>query len=90
MINDGTSESSTACDNEEIKYGPFSDGEIGMANDKGCHYRSRSARSRSLPRRPASSTMMHYNPNSNVPHYVTLSRAALVEAGEARMFEQHR
>ena len=27
MINDGTSESSTACDNEEIKYGPFSDGE---------------------------------------------------------------
>ena len=49
-----------------------------------------SARSRSLPRRPASSTMMHYNPNGNVPHYVTLSRAALVESGDARMFEQHR
>ena len=65
--------------------------EIGMANDKSCHYRSRSARSRSLPRRPASSaTMMHYNPNSNVPHYVTLSRAALVEAGDSRMFEQQR
>ena len=34
--------------------------------------------------------MMHYNPNGNVPHYVTLSRAALVESGDARMFEQHR
>ena len=34
--------------------------------------------------------MMHYNPNSNVPHYVTLSRAALVEAGDSRMFEQQR
>ena len=49
-----------------------------------------SARSRSLPRRPASSSMTHYNPNGNVPHYVTLSRAALVESGDARMFEQHR
>ena len=29
-----TSESSTACDNEEIKYGPFSDGEA-----EKCHYR---------------------------------------------------
>ncbi len=78
------SESSTACDNEEIKYGPFSDGEA----DK-CHYR-RAVRSRSLPRRPASSLMpASSNMAMGVPHYVTLSRAALVEAGDARMIEQH-
>lgn len=80
---DATSESSTACDNEEIKFGPFSDGEA----DK-CHYR-RTMRSRSLPRRPASS-MMNYHHHPIVPHYVTLSRASMLEAGDggARLFEQ--
>ena len=108
-----TSESSNTCDNEEIKYGPFSDTEA----DK-CHYRARNNRSRSLPRRPASSmisgqnhyhyqchplqqpqapqvppqgTVMQVPPASaasNLPHYVTLSRAAMLEAGDARLFEQ--
>ena len=82
-----TSESSTACDNEEVKYGPFSDGEA-----EKCHYRhNRPTRSRSLPRRPNSS-MMSYNPNIvanvGVPHYVTLSRSALVESADARFVEQ--
>ena len=88
-----TSESSTACDNEEVKYGPFSDGEA-----EKCHYRhssNRPTRSRSLPRRPNSS-MMTYSPNvlatanvaNVVPHYVTLSRSALVESADARFVEQ--
>ena len=85
QLQDATSESSTACDNEV--YGPFSDGEA----DK-CYYnggRNRNTRSRSLPRRPASSMMNTIN--NNVPHYVTLSRSAMIGTeNSAILFESAR
>ena len=79
------------CDIDDIKYGPFSDGEAEKCHNHYNSSRPRQNRSRSLPRRPASSMMVSYRPlNHAVPHYVTLSKSALVEAGEARLqqFEQ--
>ena len=79
------------CDIDDIKYGPFSDGEAEKCHNHYNNHRPRQNRSRSLPRRPASSMMVSYRPlNHAVPHYVTLSKSALVEAGEARLqqFEQ--
>jgi hypothetical protein len=71
---------SSICDNEDVKYaGAYSDGEAEKS-----HPTRRTNRSRSLPRRPASSMMYHQvQPlNGQPPQYVTLSRAALVEAGD--------
>ena len=55
-----TTTSVSTCDMDDIKYGPFSDGEADKCHQ---HYnRPRQNRSRSLPRRPASSMMVSYRP----------------------------
>ena len=55
VLQDGPITSNT-CDIEDMKYGPFSDGEAEKCHQ---HYnRPRQNRSRSLPRRPASSMMV--------------------------------
>ena len=64
ISSNGTNATNTAvvssCDMDDIKYGPFSDGEADKCHQ---HYnRPRQNRSRSLPRRPASSMMVSYRP----------------------------
>ena len=65
---------------EEAKYGAFSDTEV----EKGL--KGRTVRSRSLPRRPASSMTTIHPHHGPHPHFVTLSRAATVEAVEHYQF----